>query len=150
MRVRGTLLAIGLATPAGAQIQAASPQVDRVAEVMSSYKTKTFVNKPCPVEPTAEIIVCGQRSQRDRQRLPLPELNAEPEGTHIVRGEVPRAATRPVKQGSCGVVQGQTCNGGLDALAAASSAVKIIHKLFDPDWAPEEPPVPRRFRNIAP
>ena len=54
----GTVLAFGLAAPAGAQeVRRATPPVDPVADLIATYLQKTSVIHPCPIEPTADIVV---------------------------------------------------------------------------------------------
>lgn len=162
MKGTATAFAFGLAVPAGAQTVPPAPDnrapqlidtvppapADRVAEMMAVYRDKTAIVRPCPTAPSADIIVCGRRVQR--HRLPLP-VEPDPEGSHIVRGELPRASAKPVKQVSCGVIQGgRPCNGGLSVFAAAGFLAKLGHKLIDPDWEAEPPPdIPDRFRGAG-
>ena len=92
------------------------------------------------------IIVCGRRGP-DPNRIPLPEERDDLAGKRVL-GEIPRATTAKIGGPGCNVV-GQTnqCNGGVNALAIAGFAVKLLTKIIDPE-AEVEPPatIPRRLQ----
>jgi len=96
----------------------------------------------CPRDPfdPDQIMVCG-KDDSARQRLPLPTERAPREGARRATGELPAASAVPVRTASCGVIQnGQSCGGGLNALAAVPLLVKGVIKLIDPEAEVEPPP----------
>jgi hypothetical protein len=117
--------------------------------LMAAYREKTQVVRPCDRSGDA-IVVCGNRAERNaKERLPLPR---EDDGGGILRGDAPRAAAAPVKQGSCGTVGGQAagCVGGWNAAKMIDGAIKAFTAIIDPDadLAPP-PPLPDRFNGTG-
>lgn len=109
-------------------------------DAMAVYRDKTLLVRPCDRSGDA-IVVCGSKAERNaRERLPLPR--APVEGGPLPKGEVRRASSAPVKQGSCGVVggQGAGCVGGLPLLGAAMLLGKAVQGIIDPDADLSPPP----------
>jgi hypothetical protein len=141
-------LAVG--DPAVAQINTPPAATSSADDMMAAYRDKTRAVRRC-ARSGDTIVVCGNRAERNaQQRLPLPR---EPvEGAPAPRGEVQRASSAPVKQGSCGVVggQGAGCVGGLPILGAAMLLGKAVKGVIDPDAdLSPPPPMPERFKGTG-
>ncbi|MFZ2996896.1 hypothetical protein [Sphingobium sp.] len=142
MRAPIILILSATALPASAQSVADD-------SLMVTYRSKTQVIRPCDRSGDA-IVVCGTQKERNaRERLSLPRESVD---SAPPRGDVPRASSAPVKQGSCGVVGGQGggCVGGLNARKILSDAAKGIVAIIDPgaDLAPP-PPLPDRYKGAG-
>ena len=88
-------------------------------DMMKRYEARTRLFRPCPRAANGELVICGRKNDgSDRHRLPL---RAERAPGGPLRGETPRASAARVKQGTCGIVQGDppNCNQGLVVVKAS-------------------------------
>lgn len=106
-----------LLIPSAATGQSLLP-VDRTAELVDNARQLVAVDADgCLLfPPTEEIVVCGLSETDREQRLPFPELAAEP-GERI-REPMPRANPEIVQQGRCYVTMNErNCFKGLSVLS---------------------------------
>ena len=93
------------------------------------------------------IIVCARRGENPN-RLPLPDERDDLAGKRV-QGDIPRATANAPRSYGCSVV-GQTnqCTRGLDMMAVAGTAIKLITKIVDPEAEVEKPArIPDKYKN---
>jgi len=129
--------AIWLSWPPAAIAQEPAP--DAGFRILDAVDPCTAVRAP------DEIVVCGNRLERDRYRIT--QLGESPAaGTGYVRGEVPRASAEPAVSGGCGLFQGQRrCSetemaefGYGEGRDPITFATKLVARLADPDAGGDE------------
>lgn len=122
-----------------------------VRKMMDAYKQMTQVDRPCPPPgQDGAIVVCARVRDQGQYRLPLKRERSQDAGG-IIAGEVPRAATTPVRIGSCGVVGREGgCTGGLPVIPAAILVAKALVRIVKPDAVDgPPPPLPARYRGAG-
>ena len=111
-----------LLVPSAASGQSGQPG-DRTSELVENARQLAAVDADgCLLyRPTEEIVVCGLPEIDRRQRLPFPELAADP-GERI-REPLPRANPEMVQQGRCYVTMSErNCFKGLSVVSVGIGA----------------------------
>jgi len=122
---------------------------DRAEDAVARFRVLDRIDPCSASRPDDEIVVCGNRRDRDRYRLPqLGRTNAL-FGAGNMRGEVPRPSADPIATGGCGIFQDQhRCSkaemadagygGGRNPLTFITN---LAVRLVDPDAETGSPPL---------
>ena len=147
-----------LLVPSAASGQSAQPE-DRTSELVENARQLAAVDADgCLLyRPTEEIVVCGLQEIDRRQRLPFPELAADP-GERI-REPLPRASPEIVQQGRCYVTMSErNCFKGLSVVSvgigagggSVGGAVGRVRQAVAPDVPEQDYVKQAMIRPLAP
>lgn len=155
-RMSLVLLSLFLAMP---QVARAGESLAADGDIIARYAALTGAGiANCHKSTTAgDIVVCGRRSESDRQRLPFADARSDGDDEVIIKGEIRSASAERVRVGSCYAVPGQICGRGVPIVgfsggkfnlggngeSSAPTALKILGYLIDPYQTGPELPKPR-------